>query len=222
MIKCVIFDFDGVIVESVDIKTDAFQALFKDYPQHIKAITEFHVNNGGISRYEKFKFIYKNILKEELSHEKFDWLCDKFSELVVEKVVAAPFVKGTKELLDICYGDYEMFVVSGTPELEIKEIIKRRDLTKYFLGIFGSPATKPELISNILKDRRHSVDEVVFIGDSMNDLNAAREAKIKFIGRVAGGNFSCAVQKDMEQVFTKDMTGVFECIKQLDSIKSIK
>ncbi|MDD5356009.1 MAG: HAD hydrolase-like protein [Candidatus Omnitrophica bacterium] len=219
MIKCVIFDFDGVIAESVDIKTDAFQALFKDYPQHIKAITEFHVNNGGISRYEKFKFIYINILKEELSQEKFDWHCDKFSELVVEKVVAAPFVKGARELLDACYGRYEMFIVSGTPETEIKEIIKRRGLVKYFLGIFGSPATKFELISNILKDRKYSADEAVFIGDSINDLDAAREARIRFIGRITGDNFSCAAQKGKDLIFTKDMAGVLEHIKQFDSIQ---
>jgi len=218
MIKCVIFDFDGVIAESVDIKTGAFRVLFKDYPVHLKAILKFHINNGGMSRYDKFRFIYKNILKEELNREKFEWLCGKFSELVAEKVVAAPFVRGARELLDACYGNFDMFVVSGTPEVEIKEIIKRRNLTQYFLGIFGSPATKAELINNVLKEKRYLPGEVVFIGDSINDLNAAREAKTKFIGRTAGNNFNCATKEDKGQIFVKDMTNVLECIKQFNSV----
>ena len=63
--KAIIFDFDGVIAESVDVKTEAFKELFKAYPDKVKAIADFHIDNGGMSRFDKFRHIYKNILKKK-------------------------------------------------------------------------------------------------------------------------------------------------------------
>ncbi len=65
MIKAIIFDFDGVICESVEAKKIAFQKVFADYPEHLDAITEHHMANGGISRFVKFEYIYKNILNNK-------------------------------------------------------------------------------------------------------------------------------------------------------------
>lgn len=189
MIKCLIFDFDGVIAESVDVKTEAFGELFKDYPQHLKNITDYHLANGGMSRFDKFRHIYKNILKEQLSDDKFSELCRRFKELVAEKVVNSPYVKGARELLDSCLGRYVMFVVSGTPEDEIKMIVHRRGLEKYFSDVYGSPETKTELIKKIIRNG-FAPREAVFVGDSINDYSAAIETGIYFIARSADKNAS--------------------------------
>lgn len=186
MIKCVLFDFDGVIAESVDVKTRAFKVLFQDRPECLEAITRFHIDNGGMSRYDKFRYIYKNMFREELNEEKFKQLCEGFSRLVVDEVVAAPFVKGVKEVLDKCLNRYKMFVVSGTPFEEMREIIKQKGLTNYFAGVFGSPAAKAELIRGILKENSLNADEAVFVGDSINDFKAAEETGLSFIARDSG------------------------------------
>ena len=65
MIKAIIFDFDGVIADSNNIKTDAFVKLFEGYPSNIKEmIRMFHLQNGGMSRFDKFRYIYANIINE--------------------------------------------------------------------------------------------------------------------------------------------------------------
>jgi beta-phosphoglucomutase-like phosphatase (HAD superfamily) len=88
LIKAIIFDFDGVIVESVDIKTKSFKKLFEPYGKEIvKKVIEHHLKNTGVSRFEKFNYIYKNILNRKLTKDKFDSLCKKFSDLVVDEVV---------------------------------------------------------------------------------------------------------------------------------------
>ena len=56
MIKAIFFDFDGVILESVSIKGDVFQKLFADYPEHLAEILNYHLENGGVSRYDKFEY----------------------------------------------------------------------------------------------------------------------------------------------------------------------
>ncbi len=62
MIKAIIFDLDGVILESADIKTKAFLKLFEAFPKHVDVILDYHVKNMGISRYVKLRHIYNNML----------------------------------------------------------------------------------------------------------------------------------------------------------------
>ena len=61
MIKAIIFDFDGVLVESAEIKTEAFRQLFSSFPDKVHEIVEYHKRNMGISRYVKFRYFYENI-----------------------------------------------------------------------------------------------------------------------------------------------------------------
>lgn len=220
MIKCVIFDFDGVIAKSVDVKTEAFRRLFCEYPQHLEAITRYHTSNGGISRFDKFRFIYGNILKEDLGEVKFKELCESFSGLVKEQVINADYVEGAGELLDKFLGRYRMFVVSGTPEKEMREIVRHKGLDKYFSQVYGSPAKKADLINGILRDNNYQPDEVIFIGDSVNDLNAAAEADVRFIARVDEPGAPWAAGVNPQERF-RDMRGVFEYIEKINAGQEI-
>lgn len=183
--KVIIFDFDGVLAESVDVKTKAFACLFADYGKEVvQKVVDYHLKNGGVSRYEKFKYYYKEILKEPLSNEKLNELGERFSQLVVDEVVKAPEVKGANKFLERYYKDLCFYVVSGTPEEELKQIINKRNMQKYFLGVYGSPAKKGELIQNILKDNGYKKIEVMVTGDSITDYEAAKNAGVNFAGRI--------------------------------------
>lgn len=184
MIKTLLFDFDGVLADSVGIKTDAFVEIFKGYPQYVPAIVDYQQTNGGISRMRKFKHIYEQILKRELTDAKLDELCDQFSALVKEKVIGSSFVNGAKELLDYCFGKYPLYVISGTPQEEMKDIVVQRKLAKYFAGIYGSPRSKAEIIQTILQAQRVKNEEAVFVGDSINDFQAAMDTGVRFIAKL--------------------------------------
>lgn len=185
MIKTIIFDFDGVIADSNNVKTDTFAALFKDYPQHIReSIRKFHLQNGGMSRFDKFRYIYANFLKESLPEERFNKLCEDFNKLVIDGVVNAPMIDGVEDFLRMNKNKYGMHIVSGTPDYEIKEIAKRRKLDKYFLGIHGSPETKKDLIIKVLDKNNYRKEEVVFLGDSINDYEGALAAGVEFVAKV--------------------------------------
>ena len=184
----IILDFDGVILESVSVKTTAFQKLFSFSEEHVSAIVHFHIQNGGMSRYDKFRYIYVNILKEELTGEQFDYLCNHFGELVYEEVLAAPFVWGAEEFLHNPPGSAPLYLVSATPETELHEIVKARGLSGCFRGIYGAPAKKEDCITEILTSTKSSPGAVVFIGDALNDLKAAQKTGVRFIGRVKPGD----------------------------------
>jgi len=184
MFKVIVFDFDGVILESVDIKTRAFARLFQgEAPEIVQQIVEYHLKNGGISRFDKFRTIYRDILKRPLSDKKFQFLCKQFARVVVDEVVDAPWVEGAQEFLLKHEGRYMFFVVSGTPEEELKEIIHRRGMEKFFIGILGSPMTKNVLLHDLMSRQGLYPFDVVFVGDTETDWIAARQAQVEFIFR---------------------------------------
>ncbi len=186
LIRAIIFDFDGVIADSNNVKTDAFVKLFKDYPEHIRGlIKKFHLQNGGMSRFDKFRYIYANFLKENLPDGKFNKLCEDFNKLVINGVVNAPMVDGVEDFLKRNKNKYDMHIVSGTPDYEIKEIVKRRGLDKYFLNIYGSPETKKDLIIKVLNRNNYSKEEVIFLGDSINDYEGALSAGVEFVAKIS-------------------------------------
>lgn len=185
MIKALIFDFDGVLVESVDIKTEAFRELFKEYSSDVDELIEYHTFNGGVSRFVKIRYFFERIRGEKLSEKTFNEYCLKFSRLVVDKVVKAPYVAGAEELLNDCFGKYQMYVISGTPNGEIRSIVKERSMGRFFKDVFGSPNEKKNLVKTILGENDLHSSEAIFIGDSRTDAEAAQENDIGFIARVA-------------------------------------
>lgn len=188
MARIIILDFDGVVLESVDVKTRAFRSLFSFAPQHVDEIVRFHVENGGMSRFDKFRYIFKNILHEELSDETFQNLSDRFSALVEDAVVLAPFVEGAVRFLDASSHRYPLYIVSATPEDELKRIVKNKGLSQYFAGVFGAPGKKAGHIRSILAQNQIDPGDAIFVGDAINDLRAAQECSVPFIGRIQPGS----------------------------------
>lgn len=184
-----IFDFDGVIVESADIKTAAFRALYRQYGEDIVAgALAHHQENGGISRRQKIRYCHRTLLGLHLSEAELEHLCLRFSELVEDAVVDAPPVPGAETLLAALAGAVPMFVVSGTPQAELSRIVARRGLNGHFVEVHGSPPEKPPIIRGILDRHRLPADRVLFIGDAMTDYRAAVETSLRFVGRVQAGN----------------------------------
>ncbi len=191
MIKAVILDFDGVILESVDIKTMAFREIFKEYPEQVDAIVEYHLNHGGVSRYKKFIYFYNNILKQPITDEKLTELGERFSKLILEGIKRCAFVLGALEFLEEYSKKLRLYVASGTPEMELRAIVKERGLESYFKGVYGTPATKSEIIRRILDEENLKKDEVIFIGDSETDYKEALKEGVPFIARITdSANFT--------------------------------
>lgn len=188
MIRAIIFDFDGVLIESAGIKTEAFRRLFSKWNDKVDEIVRYHIKNMGISRYVKFKYFYENIINEPYSDKIEAELGARFSEIVLAEIKKAPFVNGTKEFLEQDYQKYLLFIASGTPQEELGDIVSFRGLDKYFNGVYGTPATKTEIVEMILKRNYLERNQVVFVGDAESDKMAAGESGIPFILRTTSDN----------------------------------
>ena len=184
--QAVFFDFDGVILDSVDVKTRAFATMFRPYgPEVEKAVVDYHLVHGGVSRFEKFKYYYENLIKQQITGELLEELGNQFNQLVLNEVLEAPFIEGALETLQqLKEQDVPAFVVSGTPQEEIQMIVEKKNLGRYFVEVHGSPRKKHEILEDIVARYEFITDKCLFIGDAMTDYEAARESGIKFLGIV--------------------------------------
>ena len=182
MLKGIIFDFDGVIAESVQVKTDAFAELYAQYGRDIEnKVVEHHEANGGISRFKKIKFYHESFLNKAITKEEITDLANQFSQLVVEKVINATYVPGVLEYIQKSFMHYKLFISTGTPTKEIKQILDGRKIAHFFTDVFGSPDKKTVHINNIEINYGLKSNELIFYGDSNSDLDAAENAQIPFV-----------------------------------------
>ena len=191
MVRAILFDFDGVIAESMDIKTDAFARLFREFgPEIVKKVVAHHQAHGGVSRFEKIRLYHEQYLGKVITDEELSAWCRRFSDLVLDAVVSSPYVPGALELLESCHKKYSCFIITGTPQEEMEEILTRKGLKHFFAGVYGSPATKTGIVKEIMSAHKFHPKELIYIGDAMTDYEAAKGEGIRFIGRVPEGKLN--------------------------------
>jgi phosphoglycolate phosphatase-like HAD superfamily hydrolase len=182
-----ILDFDGVVLESEEMKIAAWVRLFAHEPRHLDAIRRYMGEYAGLPRGVKLRHVFLAILKRPLSRQEEEAWAQRFDGSIAEEYRRCPPVNGAQELLETYSSRCPLFIVSGTPQDSLREIVEVHGLTRYFTAVFGSPPTKGTLCAQILRQWKLDPRRVVVVGDSRPDLDGAREAGIPFIGRVRSG-----------------------------------
>ena len=179
--KTLIFDCDGVILNSNKIKTQAFF----DATEHIsheagQALQDYHVQNGGISRYAKFEYFITEILNQDFNEALYHELLQRFAQSVKIGLMNCEVAEGLDELRAKTL-DANWLIVSGGDQAELREVFAARGLNQYFNGgIFGSPNNKETILKRETKNC-NIIGRSLFLGDSMYDYQAAKTAKMDFI-----------------------------------------
>jgi len=181
--KVIILDFDGVIIESNDIKDRAFANIFREYPDNYDKMMAYHYSHNAVYRYEKFRYFVEDVLKLSDCSDLIDGLVKKFNNLTEKAILECPFVNGASEFLDYVYKKYPLYLVSATPQKELNNVLDTRSLRGYFIKVFGAPLNKSFIISSIMSSENATNDETLFIGDSPEDQETAIKINIRFIGR---------------------------------------
>ncbi len=182
--KNLIFDCDGIILNSNKIKTEAFrEVVFHFGNEAAEELVKFHVMNGGISRYEKFNYFFEtislhhNLDKNYINVEK---LIKNYGSIVQKKLAVCEISKQIMQYRK--YSDAIWYVVSGSDQNELIKIFKKKQLINNFEGgIYGSPLSKDEIFKNIFKDKMDEISKSIYIGDSKYDYLAAKKIGIDFV-----------------------------------------
>lgn len=189
-IRAIVLDFDGVIVESNQIKHQAFSELFSRYPIYYDEIMTYHRAYNAVDRHQKFRYIMENIMKVPFSQEQADEWAMQYAAMTRNKIIACPYVAGAREFLQEFWKEVPLFLASATPQEELIIIVKERDLYPFFSGIYGAPAKKTEIFREIAQKEQLALKEILFIGDSREDYLSALRFGCRFIARISEYPFS--------------------------------
>ncbi|WP_227691745.1 HAD family hydrolase [Psychrobacter immobilis] len=174
--KTIIFDCDGVVLNSNKVKTQAFYNTALAFGQAAaERLVKYHVERGGISRYKKFQWFIDNLNKEDLAQSKdqpnLDNLLSSYAAEVHKGLRSCQIAEGLTELREKTK-DSIWLIVSGGDQAELRELFAERDIAQFFDGgIFGSPDTK-EVIMSREREQGNIKSPAVFIGDSQYDYTA--------------------------------------------------
>lgn len=186
--KTIIFDCDGVILNSNKVKTQAFFDLAKPWGiQAQNMLTEHHVNNGGISRHKKIAYLLSTILPSlsiNISSDDFECihndLVSQYSDLVYKGLCSCEVSTALEDLRKHTL-DSKWSIVSGGDQVELNKLFKERNLSSYFnAGIFGSPDDKQLILKREFESGNFSFP-ALFIGDSKYDYVSASSMDIDFL-----------------------------------------
>ncbi|MBI4596980.1 MAG: HAD family hydrolase [Candidatus Omnitrophica bacterium] len=188
-VRAVVFDCDGVLIESGEIKTEAVRLLWAPEGSAVaEAAVAYHRAHGGVSRVEKIRYVYDRLLRRPLSAERLQALSERFQQLVFTRVLRAPWVPGAREALSQLHGCYDLFVLSGTPTDELRAILEERQVLRCFRGVYGSPPGKTEHLRRLGETHGLRGEEILMVGDSSTDYDAAQMAGTRFIARASLGD----------------------------------
>lgn len=183
MYNNIIFDFDGVMVDSNHIRIEGFRTLYATEAGEVpETFMQYARMNGGLSRYRKIQYYYEHIQQRQVAPADIERDAQRYSYIVAGAVANAPEIPGAVAFLESNKHRCHFGLVSASDQSELREICRQRGVDRYFDAILGSPEEKSANIDNLLRDLAWSRGSTVYVGDSVNDREAAGVAGIDFIG----------------------------------------
>ncbi len=174
-LKCIVFDCDGVLIDSVPVKTRAFARLAEPYGQEARdRFVQYHLVHGGVSRFKKFAWFFDNIIGRSISDEESTLWGNRFAELSLEEVRRCDLIAGVQDVLQTWHERLPLFVCSGAPGAEQALVLEEKGLAHYFKAICGAPPAKAELLALILREANIAPEYALMVGDATTDRDAAR------------------------------------------------
>lgn len=215
-IRAIVLDFDGVILESNQAKTQAFEDLADLYPAYRSAMMRYHFENFSMPRHRKFEHYVHVLMGYPGDEGRVREMSDQFSGFVVSRVVNSPFVSGAEAFLGFFAEHLPLYLSSVTPQEELRRIVGMRRLERFFVEVFGDPpCSKPDAIRTVISSNQLAPAEVVFIGDSISDYRAASETGVEFVGRDSGQPFG-----DLDVELFSDMNEIGDALRRRMGIRA--
>ena len=174
---CVVFDFDGTLVKSNEIKRQTFFDSVAEFENGKEIIAKILEEPGLKTRADVFQEFAVHYA------ENFDInkLVDSYGRICEEKVSLVPEVRGATSCLRSLSQTHQLYINSATPFASLNEIVKRRNMSGFFCGIYGSPDSKLKNLKQIAKKSNQPKHRMIMVGDGAADQQAAEEFGCKFI-----------------------------------------
>lgn len=181
--KTLVFDCDGVVLDSNQLKTEAYYRVAVGYGANhdqAQALVDYHVRLGGISRFIKFRYFLDEIMHQPVTEEAMEELLESFAEEIHRELLTCEMAPGLLELRALSK-DTRWMLVSGGDQTELRSLFAERGIDKLFdAGIFGSPDNKDVILEREVANK-NLAKPAIFFGDSRYDHEASVRAGLDFV-----------------------------------------
>ncbi len=183
-VKVIVFDFDGTLVDSNQLKYNAFFELFPSDSLHKEIVTDVLDEFIEKSRYVILREILKRINRKTINEDDLDYRvhasAKKYNDIVVDGAKRCKEKPGAKEVLESLSKRYNLYLSSTTPETSLKDIVKHRNWEGFFCDIFGYPNDKTSVLFDIIKRESINPGDLLVVGDGKSDRDSANSVKCEF------------------------------------------
>lgn len=224
--KVCVFDFDGVIVDSEPIKQAGYRYMFSDHGESVpeeavnEAIKEFAGGKGD--RFDIIRSTLRRTRGAEVPDTEVRAYATKYATSVTGRMRALNVSKSNRVALADLGSRFPLYINSMTPEDELTRTVKELGIDPYFKGIFGTPASKIENLRRIAALEGAKPHELVFIGDGLGDMRAAKEYGCNFLAFVPElaekSVFSFGIESPDTQSREREFAG-FRCVRSIAEIQ---
>ena len=212
MINNIIFDFDGVIVDSEVLVSKAFTKYFNNLGNSFKEEQFYkYAGNKTVEVINLLSKKYKIENKKKFTEEIFSIVSDVYSNDL-------KLVKGAREY--ISKSNRKHFIGSNSNKNRILEGLKLVGLDKIFLkdqvysfDMVERPKPYPDIYLKVLNDNSLKVEETVIIEDSEVGVKAAFSAGLKVFGITAGKHWHS--NRDRNELYESGALNVFSDYESL-------
>src|SRR5256885_723141 len=179
--KALVFDFDGVILDSDEYKIATFKSLFTKYPKFLDKIDQYNRANRSVSRYIKFAYIFNNILGIPYTQAIEDEIGVRYNSLLRDNLGKMPLVDGISSFLT--QQKVPLFIATSAIPEEPDHILREKGINKYFKKIYSYPTPKWQALELIVEEMEIKAKDILFFGDALADYEAAQKIGTDFIAR---------------------------------------
>lgn len=182
-IRCVVFDFDGTLVESNAIKRDTYFEILAETPGSGPVIETVLEANPKADRYGVLAAVHEVLAERGVEPlPTLAALVNAYSRICEERVVSCPALPGAVETLESLRSTHTLHLDSATPTDALERVVARRGWRSFFGSVLGGPASKVDNLRSIADREGLPAKEMAYVGDGSADREAAQGFGCRFLG----------------------------------------
>lgn len=200
--ELIIFDLDGTLIDSMPDLASAINKMLLHYnlgPLQLEQVISY-VGNGAKNLVVKsLELAMKGReVPEQMLQEAFDIYLLAYKEAFCDKTDVYPDVTETLNYLN--NKGYLLAICTNKPLFFIEPILEKLSIKQYFkywIGEDSLSAKKPDAapLLHIITELESTLEKSIMVGDSKNDILAAKNAGIESIGVSYGYNYNEPISK---------------------------